>query len=224
MYPGITGKSWRLGDLAGGGSTTVGPHIGQITSMEPAKTKDGDEQIKFVAKLYDGGAHTWYRTLSENAIWTFANDLLAAGADSNVELMNPPNAAQYIAAFQQGFVGRVFEILVTQKAGSDFLNTKLVRVVQVGPDGMPIGAGTPTSPSGPAHGAPAENVPQQVAPPAVAPGMSFGGPAQAPVVPQAQAAPFGAPPAPAGFPPASASPFGGAPAAPGNVTDLFRRG
>lgn len=224
MYPGITGKSWRLGDLAGGGSTTVGPHIGQITSMEPAKTKDGDEQIKFVAKLYDGGAHTYYRTLSESAIWVFANDLLAAGADASAELPNPPNAAQYIAMFQSGFVGRVFEILVTQKAGSDFLNTKLVRVVAVGPDGLPIGAGTPTSPSGPAAGAPAMNVPQQVAPAAVAPGMTFGGPGQAPVAPQAPPAAFGGGVVPAGFPPASGTPFGGAPAGAANVTDLFRRG
>ena len=175
MY-GQPAKSYRLGDLAGGGATGDGDYVAMIKTIEPSATRDGKPQLKVSAVLVGGKPHTWWYNLGEDSIFRLAQDLLAVGIPESTDLGQPPfNAATLAQALTPVLLNQTFSINVTTKG--DFSNTKIRGRVAIGPDGQPAGApaGTPTAPGGPAHGAPAMNVTEPaglpVGPP---PAMAFG--------------------------------------------------
>jgi hypothetical protein len=145
--------SYRLGDFANS-NLADGDYVVFVTGIENAQTKDGKPQIKTSSKVWAPGSplhgkpHTWYYTLTNDALFRLFNDLITAGCDANFD-PGPPGP-HYVQTFQPALVNRAFLVNVATKG--DFTNTKIRSAIQLGPDGMPVGAtmGGPATPTQPA--------------------------------------------------------------------------
>jgi hypothetical protein len=130
-----SGTSYRIGDHARAAGSPDGDHVAHVVGFDWAQTRDGKPQLKVTSKLLDVGGrqHTWYYTLTEDALWRLFQDLLAAGADPD---FNPgPPGPQYMDMMRPGFLDKHFQIRIATKG--EYQNTTILGPAQPpGPGGV----------------------------------------------------------------------------------------
>jgi hypothetical protein len=134
MSFGTQGTSYRLGDHARAANAPDGDHIAHVKSVDLVASRDNKPQLKIVSNLLDVGnrQHTWYYTLTDDALWRLFQDLLAAGADPN---FNPgPPGPHYADFTRAGLADQVLDINLSTGKG-DYQNTKIRGRHQNAPSG-----------------------------------------------------------------------------------------